>query len=64
MTGWRNKQASKPPLDVRSNLVQTGIGVEVRAGAPKPDIGSVEALKRALLKARSIAYLKSGVESA
>jgi molybdate transport system substrate-binding protein len=48
----------------RTNLVQTGIGVEVRAGAPKPDIGSVEAFKRALLNAKSIAYLKSGVESA
>jgi molybdate transport system substrate-binding protein len=48
----------------RTNLVQTGIGVEVRAGASKPDISSVEAFKRALLNAKSIAYLKSGVESA
>jgi molybdate transport system substrate-binding protein len=48
----------------RTNLVQTGMGVEVRAGAPKPDISSVEAFKRALLNARSIAYLKSGVETA
>ena len=47
----------------RSNLVQIGIGVEVRAGTPKPDIGSVEAFKRALLNAKSIAYLKSGVEA-
>jgi molybdate transport system substrate-binding protein len=50
--------------ETRTNLVQTGIGVEVRAGAPKPDINSVEAFKRALLNAKSIAYLKSGVESA
>jgi molybdate transport system substrate-binding protein len=50
--------------ETRTNLVQTGIGVEVRAGAPKPDISSVEAFKRALLNAKSIAYLKSGVESA
>jgi molybdate transport system substrate-binding protein len=48
----------------RTNLAQTGIGVEKRAGAPKPDINSVEAFKRALLNAKSIAYLKSGVESA
>ena len=44
----------------RTNLARSGIGVEVRAGAPKPDISSVEALKRALLNAKSIAYLKEG----
>jgi molybdate transport system substrate-binding protein len=44
----------------RTNLVRSGIGVEVRAGAPKPDISSVEAFKRALLNARSIGYLKVG----
>jgi molybdate transport system substrate-binding protein len=32
------------------------VGLAVRAGASKPDIGSVEALRRALLAARSIAY--------
>jgi molybdate transport system substrate-binding protein len=40
-----------------TNLVRTGYGVGVRAGAPKPDIGSVEAFKRALLNAKSITYL-------
>ena len=38
------------------DLVQSGVGVAVRAGAPKPDISSVEALERALLAAKSIAY--------
>jgi molybdate transport system substrate-binding protein len=38
------------------DLVTSGIGVAVRAGAPKPDISSGEALKRALLAARSIGY--------
>ena len=32
----------------------------MRAGAPKPDISSVEAFKRALLNAKSIAYLRVG----
>jgi len=40
----------------RSDLVKSGVGVAVRAGAPRPDISSGEAVKRALLKARSIAY--------
>jgi len=44
----------------RSNLVRSGIGVEVRAGAPKPDISSVEAFKRALLNAKSVGYLPVG----
>lgn len=40
----------------RVDLAKSGVGVAVRAGAPKPDIGSAEALKRALLAAKSIAY--------
>jgi molybdate transport system substrate-binding protein len=44
----------------RTDLAHGGIGIAVRAGAHKPDIGSVEALKRALLDAKSIAYSKAG----
>jgi molybdate transport system substrate-binding protein len=40
----------------RVDLARSAIGMAVRAGAPKPDIGSVEALKRTLLEATSIAY--------
>jgi molybdate transport system substrate-binding protein len=40
----------------RTDLMKTGIGVAVRAGAPRPDIGSVDALKRALLAAPTIGH--------
>lgn len=42
--------------DSRVALARSAIGMAVRAGAPKPDISSVEALRRALLQAKSIAY--------
>jgi molybdate transport system substrate-binding protein len=38
-------------------LAKVGVGVMVKEGAPKPDIGSVEAFKQALLKAKSVGYI-------
>jgi len=38
------------------DVTRSTVGLAVRAGAPKPDIRSVDALRRALLDARSIAY--------
>jgi molybdate transport system substrate-binding protein len=45
--------------DSRVDLVKSPIGVAVRSGAPKPDISSADALKRALLAAKSVAYSDS-----
>ena len=45
--------------DSRVDLVRSSIGMAVRAGTPKPDISSIEALRRTLLLAKSIAYSSS-----
>ena len=43
----------------RADLARSSIGIAVRAGAPRPDISSVDALTRALLQAKSVAYSSS-----
>jgi molybdate transport system substrate-binding protein len=43
--------------DSRANVARVGVGVVVKEGAPIPDIGSVDAFKRALLAAKSVAYI-------
>ena len=43
----------------RADLARSAIGLSVKAGTPKPDISTVEALKKTLLEARSIAYSAS-----
>jgi molybdate transport system substrate-binding protein len=40
----------------RTDLARTGIGIAVRKGAPKPDVSSADALRRALLAAKSIGH--------
>jgi molybdate transport system substrate-binding protein len=47
--------------DTRSDFLRVPIGVAVRAGAPRPDISSVEAFRRTVLNAESIAYLRAGI---
>jgi|ERR1700685_2754881 len=41
----------------RADLAKTGVGVVVKVGTPLPDISSVEAFKRTLLAAKSVAYI-------
>jgi molybdate transport system substrate-binding protein len=43
-------------VPARTDLARTGIGIAVRKDAPKPDVSSPEALKRALLAAKSVGY--------
>jgi len=49
-------------LAARTDLARSGVGVAVRAGAPRPDISSVDALRSTLLAAKSI-VLSSGPSS-
>ena len=43
----------------KTRLASSGIGVAVRHGAPQPDVSSPDALRQALLTARSFAYSSS-----
>jgi len=45
----------------RVDLARSAIGIAVRQGAPKPDIGSAEAFRQALLSARAISYSRTGI---
>jgi molybdate transport system substrate-binding protein len=45
--------------DSRVDLVKSPIGIAVKSGAPKPDISTTDAVKRALLAAKTIAYSDS-----
>src|ERR1700730_12493348 len=49
-------QQGKIAADSRAVLARSGIGVMVRTGAPKPNISTVDAFKRGLLDAKSIAF--------
>jgi molybdate transport system substrate-binding protein len=49
-------KAGKVVPGSRVDLAKSGVGVGVKAGAPKPDISTTEALKKSLLAAKSIGY--------
>ena len=46
--------------ETRTVIARAGIGVAIRAGAARPDIGNADAFKRVLLDAKSISYAKAG----
>jgi molybdate transport system substrate-binding protein len=41
----------------RHGMARVGVGVMVKEGAPKPDISTVEAFRKAVLDAKSVAYI-------
>jgi len=53
-------QLGRVRADTKVELARSQIGMVVRAGAAAPDIGSVEAFRRALIAAKSIGYSDSG----
>ena len=50
----------KIAADTHTAIARVGMGMAARAGAPKPDISSVEAFKRVLLDAKSVTYQTNG----
>jgi molybdate transport system substrate-binding protein len=50
----------KVAADTRVDIARSAVGVAVRAGAAKPEVGSAEGFRRALLEAKSISYSGEG----
>jgi molybdate transport system substrate-binding protein len=53
-------EQGKLAADSRQDVARSELGIGIRAGANRPDIGSQEALKRALREAKSITYPQDG----
>ncbi len=67
--GWVDFQiddlikSGKLLADSRADIMSSASVVAVKRGAPKPDIGTVEAFKQEALKATSVTYLKEGAST-
>jgi molybdate transport system substrate-binding protein len=55
-TGLIDEMIQAGKLKERTDLGKSGVAVAVRKGAPRPDISSAQAVKQALLAAKSIVY--------
>ena len=53
-------KSGKVVAATKADVARSGVGVGVKAGAPKPDISTPEALKRTIVAAKSIGYSREG----
>jgi molybdate transport system substrate-binding protein len=53
-------KANKIDPSSRMGIASSGLGIVVRAGQPKPDISTVDAFRRTILNAKSIAFASKG----
>ena len=56
-------KAGKLVAATRADVMRAGIGVAVRRGAAKPDIGTLDAFRQTLLAAKSVTYLREGAST-
>jgi molybdate transport system substrate-binding protein len=53
-------QGGKIAAGTRTGIARSGMAIAIHAGAARPDISTVDTLKRTLLSAKSIVYAKEG----
>src|SRR4029079_14918705 len=56
-------KAGRLVAETRTDVMKSGIGVAVKRGPPKPDIATLEDLRRTLLDAKAITYLREGASA-